>query len=105
VVKVIFVEPGGAEKSVEVAPGSTLMEAAVFNMVDGIIGLCGGICSCATCHCHVDPEWRDRLSPPESGEREMIAALDTAGPGSRLGCQVTLTADLDGIRVRVPPAQ
>jgi 2Fe-2S ferredoxin len=105
VVKVVFLEPDGTEKSVEVAPGSTLMEAAVFNMVDGIIGLCGGICSCATCHCYVDPEWRDRLAPPGDGEGEMIASLDNARPGSRLGCQVTLTPDLDGIRVQVPADQ
>lgn len=103
--KVTFIQPDGSEQIVEVAAGSSIMEAAVFEMVDGIIGMCGGICSCATCHCFVEEAWRDKLHPPGEGEVAMLEALDDTGPGSRLGCQIVLTDALDGIRVQVPEEQ
>ena len=103
--KVIFIQPDGSEQEVEAVPGSSLMEAAVFEMVDGIIGLCGGICSCATCHCYVEQPWRDGLPSPKEGEIAIWEAFDESDPGSRLGCQVILSEALDGIRVRIPAAQ
>ncbi|MBB4632672.1 2Fe-2S iron-sulfur cluster-binding protein [Sphingosinicella soli] len=103
--KVIFVQPDGSEQIVEAEPGSSVMEAAVFEMIDGIIGMCGGICSCATCHCFVEEPWRALLPPPGPGETEMMNALDDVGPGSRLGCQIILTEHLDGIRLKVPKEQ
>lgn len=79
----------------------TLMEVALCNDVPGIVGLCGGICSCATCHVYVDEAWAARLPQPTAEERDMVEGLDNCRPGSRLGCQVTVTDALDGLVVTV----
>jgi 2Fe-2S ferredoxin len=100
-VEFIYIQADGAERIVAVAEGTTLMEAALFNDVDGIQGLCGGICSCATCHVSLDPEVYARLGAPNEGEAEMIDALDNHVATSRLGCQVPVDAQLSGARVRV----
>ena len=96
-----FVQPDGTEQPVTIEPGTTLMEAALFNGVDGIQGLCGGICSCATCHVALDPELFAVLPAPSEGEAEMLDILDNHQPTSRLGCQVQATPELAGARVRV----
>jgi len=100
-VKFTYIQLDGAERTVSVDEGLTLMEAALFNGVDGIQGLCGGICSCATCHVSLDPEMYAKLGAPNEGEAEMIDALDNHVPTSRLGCQVHIDALLNGARVRV----
>ena len=55
--KVTYVQPDGKQRVIDVAPGTTLMEAAIDNDVAGIVAECGGACSCATCHVYVDPAW------------------------------------------------
>ena len=67
----------------------------------GIIGDCSGFMACATCHVHVEPEWREKVGPPSDEEAEMIAMTADPRPESRLGCQIWLDAKLDGLRVRV----
>ena len=96
-----YIQPDGAEHAVSVAEGTTLMEAALFNGVDGIQGLCGGICSCATCHVALDQATYDSLEPANEGEQEMIEQLDDRVATSRLGCQVHANAKLQGARIRV----
>jgi len=103
--KVIFVSSEGVRHAVEVQPGGTLMEAALLNMVPGVEGMCGGVCSCATCHCYVPAPWGSQVDAPRAGELEMLDAVTHRREDSRLGCQVTLTAELDGIEVRLPPSQ
>ena len=61
---VIYYEPSGNRQEVEVGVGMSVMEGAVSNMVDGITADCGGACSCATCHVHVDPEWFGKTGAP-----------------------------------------
>ncbi|MDB5583539.1 MAG: (2Fe-2S) ferredoxin [Bradyrhizobium sp.] len=100
-VEFTYIQPDGGERTISAGEGLTLMEAALFNSVDGIQGLCGGICSCATCHVSLDPEVYAKLGAPNEGEAEMIDALDNHVPTSRLGCQVYLDAKLSGARVRV----
>jgi ferredoxin, 2Fe-2S len=82
-------------------PGITLMRLATSEGVPGIIGECGGVASCATCHVYVDPAWIDKLPPAEADERAMLEFADEANETSRLGCQIRLRADLDGLVVRV----
>ena len=98
--RITFVTADGDEIGVE-ASGGSLMTAAVENNVKGILGECGGVCSCATCHVHVDPAWVDRVGPPNDTEGAMLELDDDVTPASRLGCQVPIGPELDGLKVRV----
>jgi 2Fe-2S ferredoxin len=104
-VTVTFIESSGNEKKVEAGEGSTLMEAAVKNGVGGILAECGGACTCATCHVYVDEAWAARVGPASGDEEEMLTLAVDPQPNSRLSCQIALTAELDGLVVRVPVAQ
>jgi ferredoxin, 2Fe-2S len=103
--KVTYIEPDGTRREIDAAPGTTVMETAVDNSVEGIVAECGGACSCATCHVYVDPEWVDRLPPPDAQEDGMLDCVIDRQPNSRLSCQILLREELDGLLVRVPDAQ
>ena len=95
----------GNEHVLEVAIGLSIMEP-LREIDDGVEALCGGMCSCATCHVYVDPEWGSRLS--ERGDDELELLEDTEcfkGLESRLSCQVTMTDELDGMRIIVAPEE
>lgn len=98
---ITYIPVEGAPIVADLLPDMTLMELALINDVPGIIGMCGGICSCATCLVHVDEGWFQRLPAMTAEESEMVSALDQATPTSRLGCQVRLDESLDGLTVRV----
>lgn len=85
--------------------GFSLMETAVGNGVSGVEGACGGGLSCATCHVHIDPEFIERLEPPRTDELELLEVLQERTDCSRLSCQVTVTASLDGMVVHLPGQQ
>jgi len=103
-VKLIVTDREGVEHEVEAAPGGTLME--VLRGLDyGVTGVCGGMCSCATCHVYVDPQWRERLPEAHSDEREVVGELTFKRPESRLSCQVQLVETLDGLRVTIAPEE
>ena len=98
--KVIFITPEGETVVVENAEGN-LMSIAVDHAVSGIGGDCGGVCSCATCHVHIDPVWVDRVGPANDIESGMLDFPSHFCFNSRLGCQVQVTPALDGLVVRV----
>jgi 2Fe-2S ferredoxin len=105
-VRVRYIQPDGSERVVEANPGTSVMHAAIANSVPGIIGECGGSCMCATCHVRVGPDWLAQLPPISDTESEMLDFAASARlPESRLGCQITLQPELDGLTVRVPEAQ
>ncbi len=99
--RITFIATDGGTIEADAMESMTLMEVALLNDVPGIIGMCGGICSCATCHVHVADEWISCLPPPSAEEREMVEALTDGDRSSRLGCQVFVTADMDGLTVKV----
>ena len=104
--RVTYVEHDGTAHTLELAEGTSLMEAAVANGVRGIDGDCGGCCSCATCHVHVAASWTGRVGPPASaGEAEMLQLAPEFRPDSRLSCQIKMHAELDGLIVHLPEAQ
>ena len=103
--KITFIQPNGAEKTVEIAPGWSVMEGAVKNLVPGIDADCGGACACATCHVYVDPAWVAALPPKSDMEEAMLDFAIAAQPNSRLSCQLRVTSDMDGLVVRVPDSQ
>jgi ferredoxin, 2Fe-2S len=105
-VTVTYIEADGEETELDVQEGWTLMQAAVSNGVDGIEAECGGSCCCATCHCYVDEEYLDKLQDPAENELEMLEeTVAERKSNSRLACQVTVTADMDGMIVRLPEVQ
>ncbi len=102
---VTYIEHGGTEHKVDVESGMTVMEGAQLNMVPGIEAVCGGMCSCATCHCYIEGEWKDKIPPPVSQELTMLDTASHRRETSRLGCQIILTEDLEDLVVHLPSAQ
>lgn len=100
---VTFVQPDGTRQDVEAEIGYSVMEAAILNGIRGIEAECGGACSCATCHVHVDPNWLAKLPEMEPMEDAMLDAANDRQPTSRLSCQLEVTAELDGLVVTVVP--
>ncbi len=99
--KLIVVNRSGEESAIDVADGLTVMEAIRDNGFDELLALCGGCCSCATCHVHVDPAFKDRLPAMSEDEDDLLESSDHRDENSRLGCQVPFTADLDGLKVTI----
>lgn len=79
------------------------MEAIRDAGIDELLALCGGCCSCATCHVHVDPAFADRLPPMSEDESDLLDSSDHRRETSRLSCQVPLTDALAGLRVTIAP--
>jgi 2Fe-2S ferredoxin len=99
--KVTFNTASGETIVVEDAAG-TLMEVATSHDVEGIMGSCGGVCSCVTCHVHVRPEWRETVGPASELEQDLLDMEDNVAEGSRLSCQIEINGDMDGLVVDVP---
>ena len=96
----------GGTRQAEVPVGSTVMQGAVKNGIDGIIAECGGNCMCATCHVYVASEWLDKLSPVGDTEDAMLESTAAERlPNSRLSCQIKVTAELNGLVVMTPESQ
>lgn len=106
-VKVTLVERDGKEVTIEdAAIGESLMEVAKGRGVDGILGECGGGCACATCHVYIEPEWQELVGPPDVLEEMTLDGVaHIVQDNSRLGCQILLREELDGLRVLVAPPQ
>ncbi|PKB19560.1 2Fe-2S ferredoxin [Novosphingobium kunmingense] len=99
--KLVIVNRAGEETTVDAAPGLSVMEAIRDNGFDELLALCGGCCSCATCHVHVAPEWTDKLPPMSEDENDLLDSSDHRDETSRLSCQVQLTDALDGLKVTI----
>lgn len=96
------IDRDGQEHEVEAKPGLKVMET-LRELDYGVAAICGGMCSCATCHVYVDPEWQARLPAPMSDERELLTELAHTQDNSRLSCQIEFTQDLSGLRVTIAP--
>jgi 2Fe-2S ferredoxin len=103
VLTVVFESQDGTERSVETSSCTTLMQVAVDNSIPGIEGQCGGNCVCATCHVYVGYAHMDHLPPMTENEDQMLeCTVSERLPNSRLSCQILLTDELKGLRVRIP---
>ncbi|MDF1585926.1 2Fe-2S iron-sulfur cluster-binding protein [Marinimicrococcus flavescens] len=96
-----FLFEDGSRRSVEAAEGSSILEVARKAGID-MEGACGGSMACATCHVVVDEAWFERLAVASAEEEDMLDLAPDWQPTSRLGCQVRLTAALDGLSLLVP---
>ncbi len=97
--KLIVVNREGEEKSVEIDSGLTVMEAIRDNGFDELLALCGGCCSCATCHVHIDPAFKAKLPEMTEDEDDLLDSSEHRDDNSRLSCQLAVTDELDGMRV------
>lgn len=93
----------GEQRSVEFTPGSTAMQAIYDANFAGILALCGGVCSCATCHIYVDPRFADALPKMSVDENDLLEGSSHRKERSRLSCQFRLSPELDGLRVTIAP--
>ena len=93
----------GASKKVDAATGASLMEVIRDEGFDELLALCGGCCSCATCHIHVDPAFVDKLPKMSEDEDDLLESTDHRTETSRLSCQIPFTGDLDGMKVTIAP--
>lgn len=91
----------GEEKAITVDSGISVMEAIRDNGFDELLALCGGCCSCATCHVHVDESWKAKLPEMSEDEDDLLESSDHRNEFSRLSCQIELTDDLEGLKVKV----
>jgi 2Fe-2S ferredoxin len=99
--KVLVTDRDGAVHEIDGRVGVKLMET-LREYDYGVTAICGGLCSCATCHVVVDPKWVDRLPEPQGDEKELLVELQHYEPGrSRLSCQVDYTEALDGLELTV----
>ncbi|MBL4680623.1 MAG: 2Fe-2S iron-sulfur cluster binding domain-containing protein [Pseudomonadales bacterium] len=103
--RITYVEFSGTEHTLSLPNGVTLMEGAINNMVPGIEGDCGGLCACATCHCYISEDWQKKCEAPEELESAMLDFAFDVNDESRLACQIKVSDELDGIRVKLPKKQ
>ena len=96
------VDRDGVEHEVDAKTGAKVMET-LRELDYGIAAICGGMCSCATCHVYVDPQWASKLPAAMSDERELLTELSKHQENSRLSCQIEFTPDLAGLRVTIAP--
>jgi len=101
--RMLVLDRDGKEHEVEAKPGLKVME--ILRELDyGVAAICGGLCSCATCHVYVDAAWAGKLPPPQSDELELLKELPDFNEGSsRLSCQVDFTEALSGLKVTIAP--
>jgi len=96
------IDRDGVEHEVDARTGLKVMET-LRELEYGVAAICGGMCSCATCHIYVDPDWVDRVPPAQSDERELLQELSHQTERSRLSCQIEFTPALEGLRVTIAP--
>ena len=103
--KITYIEHNGNAHEIDVPNGLSVMEGAVRNLVPGIDADCGGACACATCHVYVDEAFMDKVGQPEEMEQSMLDFAENVQANSRLSCQIQISDELDGLRVKTPESQ
>lgn len=98
-----FILRDGSRRTVDAPLGLSVMEIAHKHNVD-IEGACGGSLACATCHVIVESDWYPRLTKIAEDEEDMLDLAFGLAKTSRLGCQIVMTPQLDGLTVKLPPA-
>ena len=99
--KLIVVTREGEEREIDGEAGLSVMEVIRDAGIDEILALCGGCCSCATCHIHVDPDFAGKLPAMSEDENDLLESSSERDENSRLSCQIDMTDALDGLRVTI----
>jgi 2Fe-2S ferredoxin len=104
--RVTYISHDGKQTVLDVPVGTSVMQAAVLNGIDGIVAECGGSCMCATCHVFVDDALLAKLPEMELGEDAMLDGTAVPRqPNSRLSCQLVMTPAMEGLVVTMPETQ
>jgi 2Fe-2S ferredoxin len=101
--RLVVVTRKGETRQLDGKVGLSVMEVIRDEGVDELLALCGGCCSCATCHVHVDPVDLGRLPPMSDDENDLLDSSAYRDARSRLSCQIPFSAALDGLRVTIAP--
>jgi len=101
--KLIIVGRDGTERTIDGKAGWSVMENIRGAGFDELLALCGGCCSCATCHVHVDPQWLGSLPSMQGDEDDLLDSSSHRQANSRLSCQIEYGEALDGLRVQIAP--
>ena len=99
-IKIIATDMDGQVHDIEAEEGDNLMEV-LHDYEWGTPAICGGLCSCGTCHVRIAEGWKDRFPPVDSDERELLDDIGYTGDDSRLSCQLYLTRDHDGLELTI----
>lgn len=104
-VKVTFIDHEGVERSIDADIGASVMEIAIKAGVPGIDADCGGACACATCHVYVEGGFMEIVGKPKEMEQSMLDFAENVEENSRLSCQISISENLNGLRVTTPESQ
>lgn len=99
--QITVINQSGEETTIDAPTGRTLMEVIRDNGFDELLALCGGCCSCATCHVHLDTSFMDKVPAMSDDENDLLDSSDHRNEFSRLSCQIPVTDDLAGLRVTI----
>jgi len=99
--KITFIETDGTRRECDAADGDSILDVGQRHGID-LEGACEGGMACSTCHVIVDADWFSKLKPPSEEEEDMLDMAYDLTKTSRLGCQITMGAELDGIVVSLP---
>lgn len=98
---ILVTDLSGESSSVEVDSGQSLMEALRDNGFDDIEAICGGSCSCASCHVYLQGDWFGRIGPRGADEELLVSSVDAFREHSRLSCQIQITDEMDGLEIAI----
>src|SRR5206468_7959681 len=104
--RVTYISHDGKTTTLDIEIGTSVMQAAVFNGVDGIVAECGGSCMCATCHVYVQEDQLAKMPAMQDDEEAMLeGTASPRKPNSRLSCQLVVSQEMDGLVVHLPETQ
>lgn len=103
--KITYIDSFGEARTIDAEDGTTLMEAAIRNVIPEITAECGGACACATCHVYIGEEWLALAGTRSEKEEDMLDFAYKVQPNSRLCCQVKVTPEMEGMIVTTPDRQ
>lgn len=99
--QITVVNQSGEETTIDAPTGRTLMEVIRDNGFDELLALCGGCCSCATCHVHIDTSFMEKVPTMSEDENDLLDSSDHRNELSRLSCQIPVTDALEGLKVTI----
>jgi 2Fe-2S ferredoxin len=103
--KLVVTDMEGNTREVDAEIGISVMEVIRDNDFDDLAALCGGCCSCATCHVYIDENWTSKLDAVEADEDELLSMAESRQANSRLSCQIEMSDELDGMPVTIAPGE